>query len=198
MAAHRKTLKRYHEPGHFHELTFSCYRQKTLLTNHMWRAELAKLLDQALVTANFDLTAFVFMPEHVHLLVYPRSPDPDFGLFLASFKQPFSKFVKEILKANDSRLLEQLTIQERPGKMVFRLWQEGGGYDRNLFEPAAVENSINYIHLNPVRRKLVKKAVDWKWSSARFYLLGEIDEDLPTLTKPPGELFTPGGIQTPH
>jgi putative transposase len=28
---------------------------------------------------------------------------------------------------------------------------------------------INYFHQNPVRRGLVQRATDWKWSSARFY-----------------------------
>ena len=27
----------------------------------------------------------------------------------------------------------------------------------------------NYIHNNPVRRGLVKRAVDWHWSSAGYY-----------------------------
>jgi putative transposase len=29
------------------------------------------------------------------------------------------------------------------------------------------------MHLNPVRAKLVERAIDWKWSSARFYELGD-------------------------
>ena len=28
---------------------------------------------------------------------------------------------------------------------------------------------VEYIHLNPVRRGLVKKPEDWKWSSMREY-----------------------------
>jgi hypothetical protein len=44
---------------------------------------------------------------------------------------------------------------------------------------------IAYIHQNPVRRGLVESAVDWVWSSARFYA-GEKDalitmDPLPTL-----------------
>jgi len=189
MPIHRKQLKRVHEPGHFHELTFSCYRRKTVLTNNAWRTELARLLDIALIESQFDLTAFVLMPDHVHLLIYPQPEDPDIGKFLATFKQPFSKYVKEVLVTNNSRFLEQMTVRERPGKTCFRFWQEGGGYDRNIFTPKVVEASMDYLHLNPVRRNLVKRAVDWKWSSARFYLLGEKDEALPMITPPPFELF---------
>ena len=30
-------------------------------------------------------------------------------------------------------------------------------------------SGIDYIHANPVRRGLVGRAEDWKWSSARWY-----------------------------
>ena len=30
--------------------------------------------------------------------------------------------------------------------------------------------SMDYIHNNPVQRKLCRQATDWKWSSARYYL----------------------------
>jgi len=61
-------------------------------------------------------------------------------------------------------------VRERPGKTCFRFWQEGPGYDRNIFTADVVEHSLDYIHQNPVRRKLCRRAVDWQWSSARFYL----------------------------
>ena len=139
MESHRKKLKRGHEPGHFHELTFSCYRQKPLLANDAWRRELAGLIDAACVEAEFDLNAFVFMPEHIHLLIYPKTDEPRTGRFLARFKQPFSRYIKEMLVANYSRLLADLTIRERAGKTCFRFWQEGGGFDRNLYNPEAIE-----------------------------------------------------------
>ena len=43
----RKRVKHYHQPGDFHELTFSCYRRLPLLTNHQWRRWLAESIDDA-------------------------------------------------------------------------------------------------------------------------------------------------------
>jgi putative transposase len=48
-------------------------------------------------------------------------------------------------------------------------WQPGGGYDRNIEKPSTLLKMIDYIHMNPVRRGLVERAVDWKWSSAAWY-----------------------------
>ena len=51
-----------------------------------------------------------------------------------------------------------------------RFWQRGGGYDRNLTEPHTIWAEIDYLHMNPVRRGLRERAVDWHWSSAADYL----------------------------
>src|SRR5688572_27828046 len=178
---HRKLVKHYHEPGDLHELTYSCYKRQPLLTNDRWRQHLARCIDAAGQEFDFQLAAFVFMPEHVHLLIVPRNPEPEIDLYLARIKQPFSKWVKQQLVDAKSLLVKRLTVQERPGKTCFRFWQEGPGYDRNLTTPAVIEAAIEYIHMNPVRRGLVKRAVDWKWSSARWYLLDPPGQQLPGL-----------------
>ena len=117
-----------------------------------------------------EMVGFVFMPEHVHLLVYPTAANPSISRYLARIKQPFSKQIKDVLVAHGSRLLSRLTVRERPGKDCFRFWQEGPGFDRNLFSPDAISLALEYIHNNPVRRGLCRRAVDWRWSSARYYL----------------------------
>jgi putative transposase len=73
---HRKLVKHYHEPGDLHELTFSCYKRQPLLTNDAWRRQLARCIDAAGEECQIRLAAFVFMPEHVHLLVVPMDHEP--------------------------------------------------------------------------------------------------------------------------
>jgi putative transposase len=121
------------------------------------------------------------MPEHVHLLVVPTCADPALDRYLARVKQPFSKWLKQQLSTANSHRIKQLTVQERPGKTCIRFWQEGPGYDRNLMKPAAIEAAIEYIHMNPVRRRLVKRATDWKWSSASWYVLDPPRQHFPGL-----------------
>ena len=55
-----------------------------------------------------------------------------------------------------------------------------------------MQASIDYIHNNPVARKLCKRAIDWKWSSARHYLLpgAALDPDLPPITPLPPDFWT--------
>jgi putative transposase len=189
MPPHRKLVKHVHDPGDLHEFTFSCYHRRPLLTNDRWRQYLADSLDSAGEQFNFQLIAFVFMPEHVHLLTLPLDAEPNIDDYLAVIKRPTSNRIKADLEVAGSRLLNELTIQERPGKTTFRFWQEGPGYDRNLHTESIILKAIDYIHANPVRRGLCKSPVDWPWSSARWYASdgSHSDPRLPKLTQLPTE-----------
>ena len=153
MKQKHKTIRHYHNPGDCHELTFSCFQRMPLLTNDPWRELLAKSIDKALEVHQLRLSAFVFMPEHVHLLVWPIDPrEAAISEFLKTLKLSCSTKIKHRLIVAQSPLLDRLTVTERPGKRVFRFWQEGPGYDRNLDRPETVLASIEYIHNNPVKR----------------------------------------------
>ena len=161
-AGHRKRVKHYDVPGECHELTFSCYRRKPLLTNDLWREMLSESITSASRKHLYQLVAFVYMPEHVHLLVLPRPGASSISQYLFAVKRPFSFRIKRILMDNRSHLLESLTVRQRPGVTTFRYWQEGSGYDRNMHSALAIDAAIEYIHMNPVRRGLCQRAVDWR------------------------------------
>jgi putative transposase len=164
----RKRVRHYHDPAHCHELTFSCYRRIPLLTNDLWRGLLSEAIARATNRHRYHLAAFVFMPEHVHLLVFPGENASTVDALLKAIKRPFSFRIKRLLAKSGSPLLRRLTIQQRPCVETFRYWQEGPGYDRNLDGPETVLAAIDYIHRNPERRRLVTRAIDWQWSSARW------------------------------
>jgi len=183
--SHRKTVKHYEAIRCFHELTFSCYRRKPLLTNDLWRSMLAESISKSTERHRYDLVAFVFMPEHIHLLVLPQDVNCRISRLLFAMKRPFSFRIKQLLKSAGSPLLEQLTIPQRPGIRSFRFWQEGPGYDRNIESDAGIRAVIEYIHMNPVRRGLCEKTSDWKWSSARHFCNQEFacDSELPRIDR---------------
>ena len=114
---HRKLVKHFHEPGDLHELTFSCYKRQPLLTNDIWRGQLAHCIEVAGEEYEVQLAAFVFMPEHVHLLIVPIGREPAIDRYLARIKQPFSKWVKLRLIQAQSILDDRLTVhgQQLPG-----------------------------------------------------------------------------------
>ena len=183
---HRKLVRHFNLPGHAHELTFSCYKRLPLLDDDARRRLLSRSINAAMDGHRFALLAFVYMPEHLHLLVFPQQEDSRVESLLYAIKRPFSFRVKQQLLALHDPLLAQLTIRERPGKETFRFWQEGGGYDRNITSIDAIHVAADYIHLNPVRRGLCESAQDWKWSSLKAHQHEgwKHDPDLPVVKLP--------------
>jgi putative transposase len=166
---HRKRVKHFNQPRHAHELTFSCYRRLRLLDDDHIKSILSAGIDAAMASKGFELVAFVYMPEHVHLIVFPVNEQANISQLLSHIKRPTSYRIKQYLQQGHLPLLEQLTIRERPGKTTFRFWQEGPGYDRNIDHPSTLGAAIDYLHANPIRRGLCRMADQWPWSSWHHY-----------------------------
>ena len=169
MPANRKTRKTYNTPGHLHELTFSCYRGLPLLNKDRTRLWFQDALELTRSKHDADLLAYVIMPEHAHVLIRPRQAEYDMASIQKTLKQSVARKALNWLRKNDASFLKQLSGEQAGNRTRYHFWQPGGGYDRNIIEPDTLRHSINYIHLNPVRRGLVEMPNDWPWSSARQF-----------------------------
>ncbi|MBN2029441.1 transposase [bacterium] len=182
----RKKRKSYNIAGHAHELTFSCYYQYDYLKNPLCCRLFMNELSTARIKYKFYLWAYVLMPTHVHLLLYPYKSNYNISTILQSIKGKMSTSYRYLLSKNNPELFRKMCIKIRR-KDIFRFWQVGGSFDRNLRNAKAAHSSINYIEGNPVRAGLVEYPEDWKWSSARArkYQKGLIPDDfgIPVLMK---------------
>ena len=70
----QKRRKRHDDDGAAREFTFSCYHRYQFLSRDRTRNWFIEALAAARSQHPFDLWAYVLMPEHVHLLLYPREP----------------------------------------------------------------------------------------------------------------------------
>ena len=171
----RKRNKKYNIEGHAHFLTCSCYRRMPLLTNDMWRVWLAESIREACIKHSVALWAYVFMPEHFHLLLKPRRTQYDLADFEMCFKLSSSRKIIFALSKSKSPLLEKLKLQKSGGKTAYRFWQPGGGHDLNIWNMEKAVQKAEYCHSNPVKRRLVKSPEQWRWSSFRWLQLGKRD-----------------------
>jgi len=179
----RKRIKHFEQERHVHELTFSCAERRPLLSNDTWRSWFCDGLGAACDRNSFLLLAYVLMPDHVHLLVYPVTSESRVAKLLTDTKRSFSRRIKRHLTNTQSSTLQRLTVREQSGASMFHFWQAGPGYDRNLTDAKAVVAAITYLHDNPVRRGLCVRAVDWPWSSARRLLSDGSLEGSPRLSR---------------
>jgi len=93
----------------------------------------------------FALLAFVFMPDHLHLLVEGLSDDADFRIFM--------------------RALRQRTTVEYHRFAPGVLWQDGY-FERVLRRTEETSSVIKYILANPVRAGLIENAIDYSFGGA--------------------------------
>ena len=162
---HLKTCRRLNVAWDAHELTFSCYQRRAFLSKDRTRAYLADAVNRARAKLGFSVWAYVIMPEHAHLLVWPAKEVYSISHILKAVKQSVARRAVAWLKATAPAGLRWLATG-RPEK-PYQFWQDGGGYDRNIRNAKALRDIFNYIHNNPVKRGLAARPEDWAWSSAR-------------------------------
>ncbi len=156
------------EPGHAHELTFTCFHSYPFLAAERTCQWLADEVNEARRQLDFALWAYVFMPEHVHLLVVPKQVIYQVSDMLAAIKEPVARKAIAHLCEHAPQWLQRITVKR--GRRLRRyFWQPGGGFDHNATDPRVILRMIDYIHGNPVRRGLVLNPQDWKWSSAGWH-----------------------------
>ncbi len=85
-----------------------------------------------------------------------------------AIKEPVGRKGVAHLVEHSPAWLARITRQR--GERTERLfWQAGKGYDRNIWEPKVLMTMIDYVHANPVRRGLVSRPSEWRWSSAGWF-----------------------------
>lgn len=151
----RKTRRRYEVPSGARSLTFSTLGRRPILDDHA-RTIVGDQIARTHAQLNFSLFAWVVMPEHVHLLIRIAPGGPEVPRILSAIK-----------RRSATRVLSEWRAVGRTDHR--RLWQPGGGYDRNVRERDSIPETIRYIHLNPVRRDLAETPEQWTWSSARAW-----------------------------
>ena len=182
--------KHYDGDGRARFVTFSLHRPLPVLADDRYCREVAKSVNHVREKYKFQLMGYVFMPEHVHLVLIPRI-DTKVGEIIGKIKRQSSIAIHELLNICDPDLLSGL-FTCRNGVRRFVLWKRRC-YDHNCRTPESMWQKINYCHDNPVRRTLVATPEEWQWSSYRWYqghqdvpLMMDVDETHPMGNAPGG------------
>ncbi len=156
-------LKRFQNTGDLHFITFSCYHREPLLISPEARRVFESTFESVRRWYGFFVTGYVVMPEHVHFLV--NEPErATLAVAIQMLKQNTATELRWVQRPRPSRLLVDRT-RPRP------FWQLRY-YDFNVWSKQKIEEKLQYMHFNPVKRGLVSSPEDWEWSSVRHYQSG--------------------------
>jgi putative transposase len=153
----------FDDERHAQFITFSCYKRRKLLNPDRAKRIVIGTLGSQLAIHGGLCIGFVIMPEHVHCLVWFDEPG-HLSPFMNHWKDQTSVKIKDLYRREFPDYLQKIEETDL-------VWQ-ARYYPFNIFTERKLEQKLDYMHLNPVRRELVKRAVDWPWSSARWYIEG--------------------------
>jgi len=156
-------------------LTFSCYGHRDFLSITQTCQWLVDAIQAARYTRDFALLAYVFMPDHVHLIIWPRRREYSISTILQAIKMPASRKAMQWLREDQPQRLRALATGQKDRR--HRFWQKGGGYDRNITRVDTLIQAVEYLHQNPVRKGLVAYPSQWYYSSAAAWE-GKVDGPL--------------------
>lgn len=105
---------------------------------------------------NLKIFSYVFMINHIHLLVFSND--------VSGFARDFKKFTSREILANIQKT--------EPSILKLFSSEEGNQFWSKTNMPELIDSDkffaqkSNYIHNNPVKRNYVEIAENWHWSSA--------------------------------
>jgi putative transposase len=114
------------------------------------------------------LFAYVVLENHLHFIA---SAD-DLTNEVANFKSYTARQIIDLLQQCNARsTLEQLAFLKKHHKTdrTYQLWQEGS-HPQQITSDEMMQQKLEYIHYNPVKRGYVDDPVHWRYSSARNYV----------------------------
>ncbi len=138
--------------GAFYHVMVRGNQKQAIFHDNRDREKYLELVGRYKKKHGFRLYAYSLMINHVHLLVEtPRSP------------------ISKIMQVVN---LTYTQFYNRKYEKVGHLFQ--GRYKANLCDKDEyLLGLLRYIHLNPVRAKIVKKSDEYKWSSHKDYLINK-------------------------
>ncbi len=125
------------------------------------------------------INAYVIMPEHIHLIIRSESGSSVRRFIQHLIRKTSRKIVAdtESLLADESKMTEaeaRLAVfcKCARGEAVHRVWKERARGEP-IYSDKVMKQKLDYIHMNPVKRGLVKNPEDYPYSSFRNYYLND-------------------------
>lgn len=146
-----------HNNGSIYYITLTIHRWYYLFDRYNRWNILSDSLQYCMKEKQLKLYGFVFMLNHLHLIIQSK----DTGGFLRDFKKYTSKEFKRNIEKYESNILNLFKNSDG----AYQFWQT-----TNM--PVVIESKkfylqkLNYMYFNPVRKQYVLKLEDWYWSSA--------------------------------
>jgi REP element-mobilizing transposase RayT len=136
-----------------------------------------KALDESRKSGKFALYAYVIMPDHLHVITNSKRSSEDTLRFINGIIG--HRVITYLKERGHETSLQKLRQETKRRHYQHSLWDHHPNVRLLLSERMLMER-VHYLHENPVRAGLVKRAEDYRYSSVRCWN-GKPLEDEPLL-----------------
>ncbi|HBN76191.1 MAG TPA: transposase [Planctomycetaceae bacterium] len=157
--------------GRTYFFTIVTHQRRPILTTQLGRSCLRTAIKSIQKGHPFDIAAIVLLPDHIHTIWTLPIIDSDYSTRIRLVK---SKFTKLWLSSHGQ---EGITSTSRESKNEKAIWQRRF-YEHTCRDELDMKRCVDYLHVNPVKHRLVEKVKEWPWSTFHRYVkLGEYSMD---------------------
>jgi putative transposase len=151
-----RNVKRYFSPGQIYFVTHIAYGRRSILTESF--PTFRRSLENHQQINPYELIAWVVLPDHWHALINPKTNN--MASLMKKVKLSFSSYYRK-----------------QNGLNKIMLWQNRY-WDHIIRNQNDFNRHIDYIHYNPVKHGLVRRPIDYQYSSfIDYYKRGVYEPD---------------------
>ena len=165
---------KFHNPEGLYFVSFATVNWIDVFTRRIYRDIVVDSLNYCIKEKGLVVYAWVVMSNHVHLLI--RTKQMPLEDIMRDLKSYTSREILKSIKENpqESRREWMLWMFERAGKKnpnnkTRQFWQQNNHPIELGHEPFDIQQSLDYIHNNPVVAGILSKAEEYNYSSAMDY-----------------------------
>jgi REP element-mobilizing transposase RayT len=165
--------KRYRIEGSIYYITNVTYNRLKIFTKPSFIILIIDSLNYYRYQYSCKIIGYVIMPDHIHLLIWPREEKAVTGL-MRDFKRFTSgRITRQAKVEGKAEWVDMFEFAgSETGRAEYKVWQDSF-WEQSIYTEKLLKQKLDYIHLNPVRAGIVETATDYHYSSYRNYSLDD-------------------------
>ncbi len=135
------------------------------------------LMGKSAARYGVNIHGWCLMHNHGHF-IFEASSEDSISNLMRDMQGCYSRYLNKKYRLEPWLLLAPLTVYGRRARKMYSSYRRAGPvnwtprFDAVFLDGAGFRSFLRYVENNPVRAHLVRRATEWKWSSARAHCAG--------------------------
>jgi len=161
---------RIHNDAHVYFVTFSIVEWLPVFVTEKTFRIVSESFNFCHQRKNLRIHAYVIMPTHLHAIVFDAEWNSErLEQTLTDFRKFTGRQLTDWCLHHGPQCFAETLAANAPADREHRFWQPSRHPETIESEPFW-RQKLDYLHENPCRKGLVRRAVEWRFSSASWHI----------------------------